>query len=378
MAVEAPPNLEDLARRYDARVLREYLLNQQEGGSSTGGNAGHSLPSSSNLVLIDVAGPGGDENAEQPHPLIPVVHDLRPRCFRRLRALLALNFVGFWTACAQCGYSYYLKVQEQGPSVAPPLEVCLLCIFTLGTQATLELAASALLMRPARASDARSNGFRSWDAVAWKVGSGARSAIMLDVLCLAPLWRGQGSSMLFFVSASVLVFAIGIFVFGVQLRMLLGLFWSADQFSFDKPDLFFKGADARGIVEGRPIAAQPPANMEDDDMLDPMRADRLPPLSVIKVANFCQLSDLALLHEVLVRLYIPVSCQETQEFVASMTSMSRCFCQDVVQCSVKFLYLMDCEAQPLVLLSLLISMSQALATCFFTSTGSMEVGPQED
>lgn len=370
MAGDAPPNLEDLARRYDARVLREYLLNQQEGGTA-------SRPStSSNVVLLDMGGVAAEESADQPHPLIPVVHDLRPRCFRRLRALLALNFAGFWTAVAYCGYSYYIRVQEQGMSASPPLEVCLLGIFTLGTQATLELAASALLTRPARASDARTTGFRSWDAFAWKVGCGARAAIMLDVQCLPLLWRG--SSLLFLLSSSVLLFAIGLFVFGVQLRMLLGLFWHSDQFAFDKPDLFFKGGDARGVIEGTPIAARPPSTVEEEDTLDPMRADRLPPLGAIKVANFCQLSDLAMLHEVLVRLYIPVSCQETQEFVASIASFSRCFCEDVVQCSVKFFFLMDCEAHPLVIVSLLISISQALGSCFFASTGSMDLGPQEE
>lgn len=35
--------------------------------------------------------------------------------------------------------------------------------------------------------------------------------------------------------------------------------------------------------------------------------------------------------------------KETQEFVKSASNFSRCFCEDIVQCSVKFFFLMDYE-----------------------------------
>ncbi|CAL1132771.1 unnamed protein product [Cladocopium goreaui] len=66
-------------------------------------------------------------------------------------------------------------------------------------------------------------------------------------------------------------------------------------------------------------------------------------VNTIKAANFAHLNDLSLLHLVLRRHYVPISCQETQEFTISIASFSRCFCEDVVQCSLKFFFIMDCQ-----------------------------------
>mmetsp|Transcript_121574 Transcript_121574/g.210294 ORF Transcript_121574/g.210294 Transcript_121574/m.210294 type:complete len:91 (+) Transcript_121574:1-273(+) len=85
-----------------------------------------------------------------------------------------------------------------------------------------------------------------------------------------------------------------------------------------------------------------------------------------------------MLHVVLPRLYIPIGCQESQEFVLSITSFSRCFCEDVIQCSVKFFFLMDCQANFMVIVSLLVSASQALASCFYTSTSAMDIRIPEE
>merc|ERR1712039_843985 len=84
-------------------------------------------------------------------------------------------------------------------------------------------------------------------------------------------------------------------------------------------------------------------------------------------------SDLAMLHGVITRLYVPMNCLKTQEFTKSITSFSRCFCEDVVQCCVKFFFLMDCETNTLVLLSLFISTAQAIASCFYSSTPAMDL-----
>ncbi|CAE8698954.1 unnamed protein product, partial [Polarella glacialis] len=130
----------------------------------------------------------------------------------------------------------------------------------------------------------------------------------------------------------------------VQLRLLIGLYCVRDQFSCDKPDLFFKGRDASGQMEGtQPIGARPPAYRHDVEESMDLRLGIASPVNTLKAANFAHLSDFTLLHAVLRRLYIPMSCQETQEFTLSITSFSRCFCEDVVQCSLKFFFLMDCE-----------------------------------
>jgi len=235
---------------------------------------------------------------------------------------------------------------------------------------------AACLTQPARAGGSRGAGFRAWDGAAWIAGLGARTAVLLDVMCL-PLMQ-RGSSLLFLLSGGTFVFAIGLFVFAVQLRLLVGLFLAGDHFSYDKPDLFFKGRDAHGMFDGVPIAARPPLNREDDEHLDLPRADRAPPLNTIKAANCAHFSDLSMLHVVLTRLYIPLSCQETQEFIISATSFSRCFCEDVVQCSVKFFFLMDCDINLLVFLSLLVSAAQAVTSCFYSSTSSMDLRSLDD
>ncbi|CAE7245669.1 kmo [Symbiodinium pilosum] len=320
------------ASRYDTQVLREYLLEQEEG--STRQRQG--------------------EEADQ--ATLPDVYDLRQRCFRRIRALLVVNFLAYWSTLSYCAYSFYLRVEEVGTKALPPMEVALACVFLLGTQATLELAAAVCLTQPVRLGDGRSNAFSSWDVLAWLAGAGARCSLLLDALCL-PLMK-RGSSLLFLLSASTFAFAIGVFVFAVQLRLLFGMFCSRDHFSYDKPDLFFKGRDGSGLMEGTPIAARPPAHREEEDTSD-LRLGRAMPVNTIKAANFAHFNDLALLHLVLRRHYLPISCQETQEFTLSITSFSRCFCEDVVQCSLKFFFIMDCQVNLLMLFSLLVSIGQA-------------------
>lgn len=344
---ETTLDLEDLASRYDTQVLREYLLEQEDGGARPQ--------------------PGEDATDQA---TLPDIYDLRSRCFRRIRALLVVNFLAYWPTASYCGYSFYLRVEEIGTKAMPPMEVALACVFLLGTQATLELAAAVCLTQPVRLGDGRSSGFTSWDMLAWLAGAGARCSLLLDVLCL-PLMK-RGSKLLFLLSASTFVFAIGLFVFTVQLRLLIGMFCSRDHFSYDKPDLFFKGRDTSGLMEGPPIAARPPVHREDEDPQD-LRLGRATPVNTIKAANFAHLNDLSLLHLVLRRHYVPISCQETQEFTISIASFSRCFCEDVVQCSLKFFFIMDCEVNFLVLLSLLVSIAQAIGSCFYASASAMDL-----
>mmetsp|Transcript_109073 Transcript_109073/g.314168 ORF Transcript_109073/g.314168 Transcript_109073/m.314168 type:complete len:368 (+) Transcript_109073:90-1193(+) len=356
--------LEDLARRYDTQVLREYLLEQEEQREALGPRPGNS------------GSFAGDDQAAQGPPWSEI-HEMRPKCFRRLRWLLFLNFFVYWATVAYGGYSCHLRVLEQGLRALPPLETGLLGVFVLGTQGTLEFAASAVLTRPARAADALGTGFRCWDGAAWLTGLGARTAVLLDVLCLPIIHRG--SALLFLLSAGTFAFAIGTFVLCVQMRLLCGLFCSGDHFSYDKPDLFFKGRDALGMCDSAPIAALPPALLdEEEEEVDAIRFERAPPVNTIKVANFAHFSDLGMLHSVVTRLYIPVSCQETQEFIKSASNFSRCFCEDVVQCSVKFFFLMDYALNPLVLLSLFVSASQAIGACFYASTASMDLRSTDD
>ncbi|CAE7440744.1 kmo [Symbiodinium sp. CCMP2456] len=348
---ESNLDLEDLASRYDTQVLREYLLEQEEGSTRQ----------------------RQAEDAEQ--ATLPDVCDLRQRCFRRIRVLLVVNFLAYWSTLSYCGYAYYLRVEEAGTKALPPMDVALACVFLLGTQATLELAAAVCLTQPVRQGDGRSNPFSSWDFLAWLAGAGARCSMLLDALCL-PLMK-RGSSLLFLLSASTFAFAIGVFVFAVQLRLLFGMFCSRDHFSYDKPDLFFKGRDSSGMMEGTPIAARPPAHREEEDTSD-LRLGRAMPVNTIKAANFAHFNDLALLHLVLRRHYLPISCQETQEFTMSITSFSRCFCEDVVQCSLKFFFIMDCQVNLLVLFSLLVSIGQAVGSCFYASTSAMDLRTSEE
>jgi len=348
-------DLEDLAGRYDAQVLREYLLHRQDAASTAAGARAGGV-----VQQLEI---------RQAQPW-PEAHDLKPSSFRLLRTLLALNFFAYWATVVCCTYVYYFRILEYGMGALPPLYVGLLGVFMLGTQSTLEFAAAACLAQPAQvAAGAPSLGFRGWDGMAWLAGASARAAVLLDAMCL-PLMR-YGSSLLFLLSVGTFMFAIGLFVFTVQLRLLVGLFCTQDRFSYDKPDLFFRGRDIHGMVEGTPIAARPPAR-RDEDHLELPPGYQSPPVNAIKAANCAHFSDLSLLHAVISRIYIPLSCQGTQEFVISATSFSRCFCEDIVQCSVKFFFLMDFDMNLLVLLSLVLSSAQAVASCFYSSTPAMD------
>lgn len=340
-------DLEDLAGRYDAQVLREYLLQRQD------------------AVNTGVVQELEIWQAQQ----WPEAHDLKPSSFRLLRTLFALNFFAYWATVVGCTYMYYFRILEDGTGALPPLYVGLLSVFVLGTQGTLEFATAACLAQPAQVAGAPSLGFRGWDGMAWLAGASARTTVLLDAMCL-PLMR-SASGLLFFLSSGTFIFAIGLFVFVVQLRLLAGLFCKHDRFSYDKPDLFLKGRDVHGMLDGTPIAARPPAR-RDEDQLELLSGDHSPPVNAIKAANCAHFSDLSLLHAVISRIYIPLSCQGTQEFIVSATSFSRCFCEDVVQCSVKFFFLMDFDMNLLVLLSLLLSSAQAVASCFYSTTPAMD------
>jgi len=363
MAEDNILDLEDLARRYDTQVLREYLLESDMIGAGPRPNR-------------VAPGEAGDDGGQQ-RPVWFEVFDIRPRCLQRIRLLLVLNFCAFWSVVAYCGYAYHVHVQESSRLKAlPPLDVGLLGLFVLGSQSTLEFAIATCLTQPARNSNPMTSGFRMWDMMAWAVGGGARAAIVLDVQCLPLLWRG--SSILFLLSSTVFAFSIGIFVFVVQLRLVLGLFCDGDHFSIDKPDLFFKGRDVNAEFGEVRVVARPPAGQEMEDLTELASLSRPPPVGTIKVANCAQLCDLSLVHAVLTRLYIPIGCQETQEFVLSITSFSRCFCEDVVQCSIKCFFLMDVEMNWLMLLSLFVSATQAVASCLYSSTSSMDIRLPDD
>mmetsp|Transcript_38145 Transcript_38145/g.108068 ORF Transcript_38145/g.108068 Transcript_38145/m.108068 type:complete len:388 (+) Transcript_38145:67-1230(+) len=384
MATEHILQLEDLARRYDAQVLREYLLDQEGLNGARGAlELSRSLRGDSSVAVED-SGEAGQGTLSE-------VYDLRLRCFGRLRLLLWLNFLAYWSTVAYCGYACYLRTLIYGVKATPPLEAWLLGVFVLGTQGTLEFAASVCLTRPARATEARSSGFQAWDGAAWLVGLGARLSVLLDVQCLALMHRG--SAVLFLISLTTFTFAIGLCVVVVQARMLVGLCCSRDHFTYDKPDLFFKGRDAHGMLEGTPIAASAPGVVVDSQGGEPDvgrggggggggsgggGGARGVPVNTIKMANCAHFSDLGMLHSVLMRLYVPIDCKETQEFIVSASSFSRCFCEDVVQCSVKFFFLMDCGVNPLVMVSLFVSAMQGIASCLYSSTPSWDFRIPED
>jgi len=352
-AIDNAFDLEDLSRRYDAQVLREYLLEQDDAHIRSAGDT----PASTQPPWTDI-------------------HELRPRCFKRLRVFLALNFVVFWAAVVYCGYVFHQQMTEhgQGLSALPTVDTGLSAVLVLGTQGTAELAAVACLSRPL-SGETHGVGFRRWDGLAWLLGFGVRGSILLDAMCLPLIYRA--SSLLFALSLGTYVFAIGIFVFGMQLRLLCGLFRVNDHFSYDKPDLFFAGRDNFGMMDGPPVSARLPTDREEEES-DALRLDRSPPVNTIKVANFAHFSDMFMLHTVLVCLYTPLSCRETQEFIQSATSFSRCFCEDVVQCILKFFYLVDYEMNALVLLSFFVSAAQAVASCLFSSTPSLDIRNPEE
>lgn len=362
-------SLEDLSRRYDAQVLREYLLEQEElrGGGGVGG-----VLAAFALEDRDAGmGFGGTGLDRDQRPQWAEVHDMRPRWFRRLRLLLAVNFVVYWATVAYGGYACSQRVIERGVKATPPLDAALLGIFVLGTQGTIELAVSAVLARPSAAGRGSDGGLRWWDGVAWLTGLGARAAMLLDVLCLPII--GRGSELLFLLSAGAFVFAIVVFVMCVQLRLLCGLFCAGDRFSYDKPDLFFKGRDAHGVAGMPAPGRHMPIQEDEEGELARGGGDRAPPVNTVKVANCAHLSDMTMLNAVISRLYVPVSCQETQEFVKSASNFSRCFCEDIVQCSVKFFFLMDYEVNPLIFLSLFVSAAQAVGGCFYSSHTAMDL-----
>lgn len=346
--------LEDLLRRYDVQVLREYLLNQEQLRHHVGGSAGNTLH----------AFQGGGQSQE--NRFVPEErYDLRPRLARLMRILLTANFAAYWGTVFYCSCTYAFRLSEFGIKAALPLKTGLLAILCLSLQSITEFVLCVVLTRPVRQSGHQSGrcaGFVPWDGFAWLVGLSARSVILLDAQLLPLMWHTSG--LLFTISASVFVFAIGIFVLTVQLRLLIGMYCEVDRFSFDKPHFFFKWVRGR---TARMVAAAPEA----------VPFNHPAPSGTTQIVNCAHLCDFAMLHDVMIRFYIPLASREDQEFVASLASFSRCFCEDIVQCTLKLFFLLDFSFHPLVAFSLFLSMSQAFASCLYSTSLSVDI-PQDE
>lgn len=182
----------------------------------------------------------------------------------------------------------------------------------------------------------------TWDIYGLILGALQRSTIYVDVLTCAIFWRD--APILGYLSSLILLFAVGIFIFLYQIRMMLSLFRSRDAFSFEKPDLFFKSEDSQPFARPHPAPS-------------------------IKVANCAMIWDFTFLGGVLLRYYIPmIDGVESQEFAISINSIARCFCEDIVQVCLKFFFLLDFGFQQVVLVSLVMSFFNAALSCAFTSS----------
>merc|ERR1719379_2602220 len=101
-------DLEDLARRYDPQILREYLHTMDQEGSG-----GLGLELSIRSATAGTTGEAPESDSQDPaHPPWPAVHDMRPRCARWLRLVLVANFLAYWSAVAYCGHAFHVRVKE--------------------------------------------------------------------------------------------------------------------------------------------------------------------------------------------------------------------------------------------------------------------------
>jgi len=93
---------------------------------------------------------------------------------------------------------------------------------------------------------------------------------------------------------------------------------------------------------------------------------------VVQMANTAQLLDLFYIQNVLKRKYIQSDLIEAHEFSAAFVSMSRCFCQDVVQFILKFYVLAKIGANGFIITAMVLTFVQAMSVCLYNVVDELD------
>merc|ERR1719428_139994 len=101
-------DLEDLGRRYDARVLREYLIEQEMSGALRPDDGRGIIAS---VLRGDSAGGQGNNGSTLPGRGLEVF-ELRYRSFFFVRLCLLLCDLSYWSVLGYSAFSYNQQCEE--------------------------------------------------------------------------------------------------------------------------------------------------------------------------------------------------------------------------------------------------------------------------
>eukprot|EP00916_Digyalum_oweni_P011820 GHVL01019637.1.p1 GENE.GHVL01019637.1~~GHVL01019637.1.p1 ORF type:complete len:349 (+),score=53.11 GHVL01019637.1:19-1065(+) len=216
------------------------------------------------------------------------------------------------------------------------------------------------------------------------LGIMSRIIIWIDIIFLLISYK---KSLIFYISLYISIFSIGIFVIVIQLRSLLSLCIENDHFSFTEPQYFFKPflcpfktvsckflwrrLTNVGLVDNRtPVCSfQTPQINEDGSLhleVSVPKLTRSDPC-VMQLTQVAQLSDLWLLQSALQQTYLRQQDWDAVEHSMALPALSRCFCQDLIQCALKACFLLSTGWNLFLFFCMFLNMTQCLLSCIYNS-----------
>ncbi|CEL93789.1 unnamed protein product [Vitrella brassicaformis CCMP3155] len=97
--------------------------------------------------------------------------------------------------------------------------------------------------------------------------------------------------------------------------------------------------------------------------------------AVVQLANTFHHMDLLFLQGILKKRFVPPEMVEGHEFIVATSTVSRCMCEDLVQCVLKVFLLLGYGYNPFIMLAVVLSAAQAFFMCCFSSASFDEVQP---
>jgi hypothetical protein len=276
--------------------------------------------------------------------------DLPEGSFVRARAVATVGVLAFW--CTVVGttvaFARLVATSDIHRSVVPTFLQIAASVIVLAVVIGCELAMAVVLRNATEAEEGR-------NVSGALLGLCARTIILLDGACLAIYAVAEGG-VLWWASACIFGVSVGALAL-VQLRLLLALFRSNDWFSLDRPDRCFRRGRA-------PLRGYAPPDWNRGDELT------LSGVQAIKLTNLVLAADFFVLYEVLYNQYLPLSYQETAEFASSVACFTRCFVEDVVQCIIKVVFLLEFDWQPVVVIGLILTILHHTLLCCYLFSGN--------
>ncbi|KAF4674200.1 hypothetical protein FOL47_009606 [Perkinsus chesapeaki] len=375
-------DLRDLGRRYDSRVLRQWLMDQEIEQELAGLEGIPSRDDASQALV---------RNYEH--------FDLQLTAYKVIGVAMLAG--GLTTAASLMVAAVVFNSSDAWEGLGDPRKLADICATTpsiasvapwlsaMVISSAFEIAAVMWLVRQSH--------LETWDYIGLVCGVSSRMVILMDVLSLVLFYRCTGS--LFLTYIIVWALSVGVGQLLPMLRSLCALVRRRDLYSltgtsaFGPVSLLWPGSwcksysgppghiqlrgDGGGGAGGGPNrdgANGPPARLAF------LQGNHTPAgWYATKLWHAAQYSGWHSLSSVLLRLYVPISAMDACEFGRSIQSYMRCYSATLVFTVLRLYFLLDYAPNFLVLVSMIFSLVSECLTCLYViSPRADELDDEED